>query len=192
MRRVAIMTAALLVLLAPSAYANPRNDVVVPSGDAANAETIEDVEIPEADPETSDKEARLALEFQYATGFHPDANDHVGARESLYRGRWFVPRHDDRRRCIVKRESNGNYRAVSAGGMYRGAYQMNRALAIGATWEMQAEVRRDWGEEGLRIVRALREVPPDKWNRYWQDRAFWTIWSGGKGKHHWRGGAWKC
>ena len=24
------------------------------------------------------------------------------------------------------------------------------------------------------------------WNRYWQDRAFWTIWRKGKGSFHWR------
>jgi hypothetical protein len=35
-------------------------------------------------------------------------------------------------------------------------------------------------------------TPVVKWNRYWQDRAFWTIWRKGKGKSHWRGGAVKC
>lgn len=192
MRRLALATVALLLLTAPVAHATPRNDIAVPAGDAANAELVDEVDIPGDEPETPDRQSRLALEFLFATGFHPDANEFLGVRESLYRGKWFIPRHDDRRRCIVKRESNANYRAVSAGGLYRGAYQMSRALAVGATWEMQKEVRKEMGDEGLAMVRALRDVPPDKWNRYWQDRAFWTIWAGGKGKGHWRGGAWKC
>jgi hypothetical protein len=50
---------------------------------------------------------------------------------------------------------------------------------------MQREIREEFGQEGLAIVRALRELTPDKWNRYWQDRAFWTIWRDGEGKFHW-------
>lgn len=192
MRRFAIATIALALLVAPVAHATPRQDIAIPVGDAANADSLSDIEISEDDPETEDKQSRLAFEYILATGFHPDANQHIGVRESLYRGKWFVPRHDDRRKCIIKRESNANYRAVSAGGLYRGAYQMNRGLAIGATWQMQKEVRKEMGEDGLSMLRALREVPPDKWNRYWQDRAFWTIWAGGKGKSHWRGGAHRC
>jgi hypothetical protein len=113
-------------------------------------------------------------------------------RDSLYQGKWFMPKHEGRRQCIMKRESSGNYEAVSARGLYRGAYQMSRALAVGATWMMQREVRREMGDEGVRMLRQLREIPPNKWNRYWQDRAFWTVWSHGKGKRHWRGGAHSC
>jgi len=192
MRRLALVTITALLLSAPTAYAAPRNDPGIPAGDASNSELVDEVEIPQEDPDSADKGTRLALEYLFATGFHPDSNEHMGVRESLYRGRWFVPRHDDRRKCIIKRESNANYRAVSSGGLYRGAYQMNRALAVGATWEMQKDVRKEMGDEGIAMLRALREVPPDKWNRYWQDRAFWTIWRGGKGKHHWRGGAHRC
>ncbi len=196
MRRALLVFAAAGALLLTSANvsASPRNDVFVPEGDSGNVELIdgdEDIaDIPEIDPQTQAQ--RLATEYLFATGFHPLANELRGVRESLYQGKWYMPRHEERRRCIMKRESNANYEAVSAAGLYRGAYQMNRALAIGATWLMQREVRREMGEEGLKIVRSLREVPPNKWNRYWQDRAFWTIWSHGKGKHHWRGGAHSC
>jgi hypothetical protein len=31
-----------------------------------------------------------------------------------------------------------------------------------------------------------------QWNRYWQDRAFWTIWRDGRGKSHWVNGVRKC
>jgi hypothetical protein len=196
MRRALVVLAATVALLLGSAnaYAAPRSEVFEPEGDSSNVELIDGEEdfddIPQLDPQTQTQ--RMATEYLFATGFHPTANELRGVRESLYQGKWFMPRHEDRRRCIMKRESNANYEAVSAAGLYRGAYQMNRGLAIGATWMMQREVRREMGEEGLRIVRELREIPPNKWNRYWQDRAFWTIWSHGKGKHHWRGGAHGC
>jgi hypothetical protein len=64
---------------------------------------------------------------------------------------------------------------------------MSRDLGIGATWMMQKEVRDEFGADGVNIVQALRRLTPDKWNRYWQDRAFWTIWRGGEGADHWGG-----
>ena len=42
------------------------------------------------------------------------------------------------------------------------------------------------------LVRALRKTTPNNWNRYWQDRAFWTIWRNGEGAGHWRGGGLNC
>ena len=63
---------------------------------------------------------------------------------------------------------------------------MNRALAIGATHMMMKEVRKEMGKPGVRALKRLREIPTQQWNRYWQDRAFWTIWRKGKGAFHWR------
>ena len=114
------------------------------------------------------------------------ATDLMGWQPSLYQGKWFMPRKEDVRRCILNRESNFNYRATS--GVYHGAYQMSSALARGATWMMQPEVRREMGDEGVAILETLRKLTPNKWNRYWQDRAFWTIWREGDGARHWRGG----
>jgi len=48
------------------------------------------------------------------------------------------------------------------------------------------------GDRGIAKLNELMHTPVVKWNRYWQDRAFWTIWRKGKGKSHWRGGAVKC
>jgi hypothetical protein len=132
-----------------------------------------------ADPaQTSERDRELAL-----LRGDREAGDMMGWRPSLYTGKWFMPGKEDRRRCILDRESNFNYRANN--GTYFGAYQMSRALGVGATWMMQREIREEFGQEGLAIVRALRELTPDKWNRYWQDRAFWTIWRDGEGKFHW-------
>jgi hypothetical protein len=194
MRRVLVTLAcaAALLLTSTGVHANPRNEPVIPVGDAGNAELVEEVFEDDLVEDGETEAARLALEYLYATGFHPLANQLRGVSESLYRGKWYVERHDQRRKCIAKRESNGNYEAVSSRGLYRGAYQMSRALAIGATWQMQPEVRREMGDEGLKMVQALREIPPNRWNRYWQDRAFWTIWSKGKGQRHWHGGARSC
>jgi hypothetical protein len=83
---------------------------------------------------------RKELELALAQGDFK-AGDRHGLIVSLYQGKWFMPKREKVRRCIVKRESGANYRAVSAGGRYRGAYQMNRRLAVGASWMMQGEVR---------------------------------------------------
>lgn len=114
-----------------------------------------------------------------------EAADLMGFLQSLYLGKWFMPGREDVRKCIVDRESNFNYRANN--GTYFGAYQMSRELGVGATWMMQKEVSKEFGNEGVDIVQALRKITPDKWNRYWQDRAFWTIWRSGEGARHWGG-----
>ena len=128
--------------------------------------------------------AALTVEAAYALG-QSLAKDRMGIMKSLYRGKWFVTKADDNRRCIMRRESDGNYKAVSAQGLYRGAYQMGRGLAVGATWKMQREVRKEMGAEGVAILKQLRKTPTQQWNRYWQDRAFWTIWNHGDGRGHW-------
>ena len=102
-----------------------------------------------------------------------------------------MPSVEPIRKCIMDRESNFSYTAVGAG-TYFGAYQMNRNLAIGATHAMEAEVRKEMGAEGVRILRSLRQTTPNHWNRYWQDRAFYTIWHKGAGKGNWRGGGLRC
>lgn len=114
-----------------------------------------------------------------------ESADLMGFLPSLYLGKWFMPGKEDVRRCIVLRESHANYRASN--GSYFGAYQMSAALAVGATWMMQDEVKKEFGNEGVKIVQLLRTMTPNKWNRYWQDRAFWTIWRNGEGSQHWGG-----
>ena len=152
-------------------------DAGVPAGDGGNA--------PDAGEAEVDLGARLAAEKSHALG-SADSQDMKGFEPSLYRGKWYMPNKEEIRRCIMDREANHNYRAVSAGGLYRGAYQMNRGLARGVTFTMQKEVKKEMGPEAVAVVKQLRKIPTQQWNRYWQDRAFWTIWRNGKGKHHWR------
>lgn len=177
------ITACAVMLSTPVAVADELADtqapgasqeIVPPSGDGDASEPVDDgVDL-------------RALERGFLTG-EGKAGDTRGVMKSLYQGKWYVEKHESIRRCIVRRESDGNYKVVSAGGLFRGAYQMNRALAIGATYQMADEVREEFGPEAADIVRQLRDIPTQQWNRYWQDRAFWTVWRKGKGASHWRG-----
>lgn len=196
-----VTAAALLVVALPTSVmavtpaAAPANEVFYPEGQepepkperAPAAEPVTDQEpAPSADAPAdlsglSDREREAA----HARGSRMAA-DLTGWMPSLYTGKWFMPGKEDVRRCILDRESNFNYRSTN--GTYHGAYQMSSALARGATWMMQAEVRKEMGDEGVAIVQALRKLTPNKWNRYWQDRAFWTIWRDGAGARHWHGG----
>ncbi len=38
----------------------------------------------------------------------------------------------------------------------------------------------------------LLGVPVNRWSRFEQDEAFWTIFNRGAGAHHWAGGRWGC
>jgi hypothetical protein len=94
-----------------------------------------------------------------------------GVRPSAYIGRHYSPRHEATRRCIVRRESGGNYRIASPGGRYQGAYQFNPALARATALKMG---RRD-----------LAGTPMRRWSRFDQDKAFWIVWNHGRGAGHW-------
>lgn len=101
-----------------------------------------------------------------------------GVRPSAYIGRYYSPRHESTRRCIVRRESGGNYRITSPGGRYRGAYQFNAGLARAAARKM--------GRSDL-VGR-----PINTWSRFEQDKAFWVIWNHGRGRGHWASTRHRC
>ena len=149
-------------------------DAAIPVGDEGND--------PAADSAVS-RQTRIAAETVHAFGSRK-SNDWLGYEPSLYQGKWHMPKREKLRKCISKAESRHNYRA-GRGGFYRGAYQFSKSLARGVTWMMQSEVKKEMGKAGVSLVKKLRKKPMNKWNRYWQDRAFWTIWAKGKGKHHW-------
>ena len=107
---------------------------------------------------------------------------------SLYQGRAYQAKANNIRLCIRDRESNHDYRAVSRGGTYRGAYQMSAALGVGAGWMIQKELRQTGTpkNEAARIGKALRNHPVNQWHPYYQQMGFWLVWDQGSGKHHWR------
>ena len=120
----------------------------------------------------------------------------TGVKASAYHGKFYRKQYESKRRCIVKRESNGHYFSTNRSSGYFGAYQMNRALAVGAGWMMRDELKEMFGATvGTELARKLRKTEPHKWHRFYQDMAFWTIaeWRGdGSGLHHWRGGRFAC
>lgn len=185
------MLGAAVVTSAPSATAETPevSGQPLPLADTTNVEVVPSAVVTRG--------ARLTGEQRmlHFTTHSTQTKDLTGVESSLYRGRYFRPSLEAKRRCIVKRESNGHYFSISRGG-YRGAYQMSSALARGATWMMLPEHRVLLGAEQAREVLAtLRETPANKWPRYWQDAAFSTIhnWRGaGSGAKHWHGGRWHC
>lgn len=111
------------------------------------------------------------------------AQDMQGFEPSLYTGKWFDPKWENTRRCIMKRESHHNYRAANPRSTARGAYQfLDSQWRDSLVWMLLPEHRK----LGLTSeVKALRDKPIHKWNRYWQDAAFYTAWRHSEGKHHW-------
>jgi len=82
------------------------------------------------------------------------------------------------RKCIVKRESEGQYTVRNKTSSAAGAYQFVIATSNEAARRMQ---RSD-----------LIGVPASQWSRRDQDRAFYVIWNNGRGRAHWAGGRWAC
>ncbi len=95
----------------------------------------------------------------------------TGVRASAYIGRYYSSKYESKRRCIVKRESGGNYRIASANGRYKGAYQFNAGLARATARKMG---RSD-----------LANKPINRWSRFDQDKAFWVVWNHGRGAGNW-------
>lgn len=120
----------------------------------------------------------------------------TGVKESLYHGKFFRKHQERKRKCIVKRESNGHYFSTNRANGYFGAYQMSRPLAVGAAWMMRDELRKMFGHTvGTEISRVLRKTEPHRWHRFYQDMAFATVanWNGeGSGLRHWHGGRFAC
>ena len=113
------------------------------------------------------------------------ALDMKGFKPSLYRGKWYSPRWENTRKCIMFRESRHNYRAANKTSSARGAYQfLDRQWRDGLVWMMLKESKNN--KDGLReSIKQLRDKPIHAWSRYYQDRAFFTAWRNGAGKKHW-------
>ncbi|MFM8893851.1 MAG: hypothetical protein ACKOE2_00410, partial [Actinomycetales bacterium] len=95
--------------------------------------------------------------LQYTTRSE-QTRDLDGVERSMYRGRFYRPGLEDKRICIVRRESNGHYFSISHNG-YRGAYQMSAALARGVTWMMLPEHRELLGDQvAVDLLAQLRQT----------------------------------
>lgn len=129
--------------------------------------------------------ALLAGALALTPAGHPSesraAYDMKGFEQSLYQGKWYKKKWESKRKCIMWRESRFNYRAANKSSSARGAYQfLDSQWRVSLTYMLMPE-HADMKKE----VKALRDKPIHKWNRYWQDAAFYTAWRNGKGAKHW-------
>jgi hypothetical protein len=116
----------------------------------------------------------------------PAAKDLEGWAPSLYRGIYWDEKWKDIRACIMKRESNFQYKAANKTSSARGAYQfLDNNWRNGLVWMMIAESKKT-GDGLISEAKKLRKKPIHKWSRYWQDRAFYTALRHGRGLHHWK------
>lgn len=121
--------------------------------------------------------------------------DMRGPLPSMYRGRYFRAAQEAFRRCVGQREGMWHYDVRGGGGgNYFGTYQFSRAFQHGIPF-MMAKESKATGDGLANEAASLRHIPINRWSRYWQDRAFYTVlnfngdWTG---KHHWAGGRWAC
>jgi hypothetical protein len=137
-------------------------------------------------PATANAEpSQRSLHKEFRAAQSQQASDMRGIAPSLYKGHWHNPRFENFRRCIMQRESHGNYRAANRSSSARGAYQfLDSQWRDGLVWMMLTESRKTG--DGLEPeIRRLRSKSIQSWSRYWQDRSFWTAFRNGDGAHHW-------
>jgi len=129
--------------------------------------------------------APQAVHTEYRAAVSTQAKDMMGWEPSLYRGKWWDAKWYDIRRCIMDRESNFNYRAANRTSSAKGAYQfLDNNWRRGLVYMMVKESK-ETGDGLETQAERLFTIPISKWNRYWQDRAFYTALQGGKGLKHW-------
>lgn len=113
------------------------------------------------------------------------AQDMSGYEKSLYTGDWYQKSAEPIRKCIMHRESRYHYTTANPVSSARGAYQfLDNNWRMPLIYMMVAESKEN--RDGLvDEIRALESKPINQWNRYYQDRAFWTAWRFGEGAKHW-------
>ena len=113
------------------------------------------------------------------------AKDMRGHEPSLYKGKHYDSKWAAVRQCIMHRESRSNYTSRSSISSAAGAYQfLDNKWRVSLTHMMIKESRAT-GDGLIGDIKALRAQPIEDWNRYYQDRAFYTAWRNGKGAKHW-------
>lgn len=181
-----------------AAVAQERATVPTPSASASPAAADRAAAAARTSRAASARQALAARQarFTHFTLNSADTKDMRGVEPSLYRGKYFNAKAEEKRLCIVKRESEGEYDVVNPSGSYFGAYQVSKPLARGVTFMMLPEHKKLMGTAKAKEVLAkLRSKPMNTWPRYWQDAAYHTIinWEGTlSGASHWAGGRWHC
>jgi hypothetical protein len=141
-------------------------------------------------PTTAAKVVKQKREYRVAKS--SDAKDMMGYKKSLYRGKWYSKKWESTRKCIMFRESRFNYKSANKTSSARGAYQfLDNFWRDGLVHMMLKESKKE--NDGLEDnIRKLFNKPVHEWNRYYQDRAFFTAWRNGEGRAHWQGQGYTC
>jgi hypothetical protein len=124
----------------------------------------------EAERQAAAAAAAAEQQSSQSSGGGSATNDY-GIAGSAYTGSYYNSAYENTRKCIVRKESGGNYGVVSSNGLWHGAYQFTRGTGDAAARQMG---RGD-----------LVGIPANQWSRADQDQAFWTIWNHGAGRHNW-------
>ena len=180
-RTMAVITAVAISLTAcTTAEATPPTKVA----------TVDEVQ-PQAAPfllEELKIKYREEMPEEFQAAVSRQAKDLKGYEKSLYRGKYYHKSQERFRKCIMERESNYSYTAANRVSSARGAYQfLDNSWRDGLVHMMVKESKKT-GDYLKPRARKLHEKPIHRWNRYWQDRAFFTAlnwdskWSG---KKHW-------
>ena len=115
----------------------------------------------------------------------PAAQDWKGYEPSLYVGMHYDSKWAQVRKCIQHGESRFNYRARSTVSTASGAYQFLDSKWRVSLTHMMIQESRLTSDGLINDIKALRTKPIQTWNRYFQDRAFYTAWDNGRGADHW-------
>ena len=138
---------------------------------AAEAEAARVAEEARIAAEAAAAEAAAAEAAEAARRAANQPTNDSGIENSAYTGSYYNPSFESTRKCIVRKESGGNYGIVSSNGSYHGAYQFSRSTGDTAAQKMG---RPD-----------LVGTPASRWSRYEQDQAFWITWNHGGGRGNW-------
>lgn len=137
---------------------------------------------------TTKPKAAKPMHREMRAAISRDARDLKGYEKSMYRGKYYHSDQESWRKCVMDRESNFWYRSANKSSSARGAYQfLDNHWRDGLVHMMLKESKKN--NDGLRPkIKKLFNKPIHQWNRYYQDRAFFTAlnyngkWSG---KKHW-------
>jgi hypothetical protein len=146
--------------------------------DAAHPDTSRTVTRASTTSRAAARPATTPTVAKAARGSNPTGQDLTAIKPSLYTGPFYDARFEIIRRCIVKREAEGDYTVVNSESRAAGAYQfMPGTSHVVATMIGRPD---------------LRNVPANEWPRVAQDQGFWTLWDHGAGARHWANGRYDC
>jgi len=180
---ISLLTAAMFSISSVSSTTYVENPLGPPTEEAVELEVLSEY------PELHLKRERMApMPREYRAAISKEAKDWKGYEKSLYRGKYYNKDQEHFRECVMYRESRHNYRAANRVSSARGAYQfLDNSWRDGLVHMMIKESKKN--DHGLeKKLKSHFNKPIHKWNRYYQDRAFFTAlnyngkWSG---KKHW-------